>query len=344
VQDYKFEWLEIIKNYFLKPGGEYVLFGDEKQNIYGIQQENKNLKLNIDRRNKTELKSCFRFKGNIRDLALGFQKFVFADKYEPDAIESKISIPFGKGYMKYYFIQRSETVMQLFNYIYAISNELKEHPSDIAALGFSIRLIRKLDCYYRYKTNQKTNGMFESTEIWYKLFLDINASDAKVKSGLCLIPGNKTKEQKRAVLAMAMTLQSLVKEFRDPFFKQQILKFMERNNIAEAALEEWYDKSGIRDLITSSKNSFLLRALKKVRYNKKIHFNPGRDSMNISTVHSFKGWEVNTLFLIIEPVYTDFASSFEEIIYTGLTRSKTNLIILNYGNERYHTQLQKLLT
>ncbi len=36
IQDYKRPWMEIIKEFFLVDGGEYVLFGDVKQNIYNF--------------------------------------------------------------------------------------------------------------------------------------------------------------------------------------------------------------------------------------------------------------------------------------------------------------------
>ena len=35
IQDYHRSWMEIVKNYFRDPQGDYVLFGDVKQNIYG---------------------------------------------------------------------------------------------------------------------------------------------------------------------------------------------------------------------------------------------------------------------------------------------------------------------
>lgn len=34
VQDYKTEWLQILQKIFLKPGGEFVVFGDPRQNVY----------------------------------------------------------------------------------------------------------------------------------------------------------------------------------------------------------------------------------------------------------------------------------------------------------------------
>ena len=69
-------------------------------------------------------------------------------------------------------------------------------------------------------------------------------------------------------------------------------------------------------------------------------------TIKLSTVHSFKGWESELLFLIIEPKYhsnTEFERSFDEIIYTGITRCRSNLIILNYGNADYHEKLKEIV-
>jgi superfamily I DNA/RNA helicase len=86
--------------------------------------------------------------------------------------------------------------------------------------------------------------------------------------------------------------------------------------------------------------------LNLIRNNKKIHFFMNSGTIKLSTVHSFKGWESELLFLIIEPKYhsnTEFEQSFDEIIYTGITRCRSNLIILNYGNEDYHENLKKIV-
>lgn len=75
-------------------------------------------------------------------------------------------------------------------------------------------------------------------------------------------------------------------------------------------------------------------------------------TVKISTVHSFKGWESETLFLIIEDLsrVTDYGIdkknkliAFDEILYTGITRSRANLIIINFGNEEYHNKLKTLI-
>ena len=54
-------------------------------------------------------------------------------------------------------------------------------------------------------------------------------------------------------------------------------------------------------------------------------------TIKLSTIHSFKGWEIHTVVLIIE----DSERVNPELIYTGLTRAKQNLIILNLGNQTY---------
>ena len=66
-------------------------------------------------------------------------------------------------------------------------------------------------------------------------------------------------------------------------------------------------------------------------------------TVKISTVHSFKGWESETLFLILEKKYSQMQMTFDEILYTGITRSRANLVIINFGNEEYHSKLKMLV-
>ena len=66
-------------------------------------------------------------------------------------------------------------------------------------------------------------------------------------------------------------------------------------------------------------------------------------TVKISTVHSFKGWESETLFLILEKKFTKMQMTFDEILYTGITRSRANLVIINFGNEEYDKKLRTLI-
>lgn len=35
--------------------------------------------------------------------------------------------------------------------------------------------------------------------------------------------------------------------------------------------------------------------------------------------------------------------AFDEILYTGITRSRSQLVIINYGNTDYHEKLKKIV-
>lgn len=68
----------------------------------------------------------------------------------------------------------------------------------------------------------------------------------------------------------------------------------------------------------------------KIRRAKKVAFWLNSGTMKLSTVHSFKGWEAHTVFLFIDDKSND------ELIYTGITRARQNIVIINFGNMKYH--------
>jgi len=51
--------------------------------------------------------------------------------------------------------------------------------------------------------------------------------------------------------------------------------------------------------------------------------------MKLSTLHSFKGFESPTVFVLVNEL------DGPELVYTGLTRSKENIVILLPGGSRY---------
>ena len=106
----------------------------------------------------------------------------------------------------------------------------------------------------------------------------------------------------------------------------------------------WYDSKEVKQLASSKKTWQMASDIKNIRDNKKNHFWFNSGTLKFSTIHSFKGWEASTLILIIEPKFDsgDFQQSFDELIYVGLTRSKSNLVVLNYGNQEYHDKLKSL--
>lgn len=73
-----------------------------------------------------------------------------------------------------------------------------------------------------------------------------------------------------------------------------------------------------------------------IRKFKKIAFNHHSGKLKISTIHSFKGYESHTVFLIIDE--NNKCSEHDdnpEIVYTGITRSKLNLMVFLLENSIY---------
>lgn len=86
VQDYKTEWLRLLLNYFLADDGEFVVFGDEKQNVYGRNMGDDRFPVIPSvpgRWNK--LNESFRMGTATFQIAQEFQNFYFKNLYELDS-------------------------------------------------------------------------------------------------------------------------------------------------------------------------------------------------------------------------------------------------------------------
>jgi len=251
IQDYKTEWIKIVKKYFLSKNGEFVVFGDEKQNIY-------NRKMDLEHKPNTtipgrwaELNESFRFSNKIAKIALRFQKEFFMQKYDLDNIKIvKQDSMFSDENIEYLRFS-NKPADELINNIWEILKNKNIHSNDICILSSKIALLRSLDFEIRKRKREKTKTTFETKEVFEKLKEE--SSDLKLE-----------------------------------------LK------------------------------------LKEVRKNKKFNFwmNPG--TSKLSTIHSFKGWEIPTLFLVI-----DSKENSDELIYTAITRCRFNLFIIDLGNPKY---------
>lgn len=93
----------------------------------------------------------------------------------------------------------------------------------------------------------------------------------------------------------------------------------QEDTITTFEMKEEYEKLKQRGLLTQEK-------IEQIRRAKKVGFWLNAGMIKLSTVHSFKGWEIHTLFLLI-----DEQSTFE-LVYTGITRARQNIVIINLGN------------
>ncbi|PIQ21355.1 MAG: nuclease [Cytophagales bacterium CG18_big_fil_WC_8_21_14_2_50_42_9] len=352
IQDYKRAWMEILKECFLSTNGEYVLFGDVKQNIYNNKTSSKDVATNV--LGVTELKYCFRSDYKIKDLAINYQKEIFRDKYEVDNFnQQNNSLEFAferklKGSINYIYLPNADSISSIYTIIHenAINRDIP--PNDITILGNTISLLKKFEAYYRYASNERTSTMFETFEMVYRMgfnYLQNNKPDW-LKEGIKLIKRENDKKETTAFnqLSVLFTLNDLFLEYKEKF--EEKLSFY--CNKFKTTIEEFQKYINIhKEGINSFKVEFGAARqgddIKIIRNNKKIHFHMNSGTVKVSTIHSFKGWESETLFLIIEKKYTKMEMTFDEILYTGITRSRSNLILINFGNEEYHSKLKELI-
>jgi hypothetical protein len=264
VQDYRTVWLRLIKKYFLADNGEFVVFGDSKQDIYNrvsLVESKKVLVIPDSPGRWAELNQSFRLTPTITAFASEFQKKFLADKHIPDEFENVDfqSALFDKVHYTYCGTLDFKV---LADFISSYSTKLGSHPNDVCVLSLSIETIREIDFHFRKATNEKSYIMAETKEFYDHL---------KEKNG-------QTKK----------------------FYKE----------------------------------------LDKIRKNKKLHFWMNSGLTKFSTVHSYKGWEIKTLFLIVQK--DTLEATYKELVYTGFTRCMNNLVIIDINDIELSAFMEKL--
>ena len=82
------------------------------------------------------------------------------------------------------------------------------------------------------------------------------------------------------------------------------------------------------------------KELDKIRKNKKLHFWMNSGITKFSTVPSYKGWEIKTLFLIVQKGTLE--TTYKELVYTGFTRCMNNLVIIDIDDNELSTFMDEL--
>lgn len=358
IQDYHRPWMDIIKNYFREPKGDYVLFGDVKQNIYRQPTFQKDVVTNVLGVN--ELKYCFRSGLKIKDLAQSFQKNIFGEKYDIDDFTENRQTSLKEGYINYMFLKGENIIPALYNIIRGniINHNNDISPNDITILGYTASQLRLFDCYYRYVSRERTNSMLETIEAMYMLHLnDMGKDMANVSEWFksIIYQFAKTLFPKRDNLydndmiklrqhiAKTFTLFDLYSLWPDTF-SDRLKEECELCGISKEAFLEF--RKQYEEILIPFKNKVYWGDYKFIRDNKKLHFWMNTGTIKISTINSFKGWESEVVFLIIEPKYnvtTSFNNAFDELLYTGITRCIRNLIVINFGNDDYNQKMRSLI-
>ena len=366
IQDYHRPWMDIIKNYFREPEGDYVLFGDVKQNIYGQPTVKKDVVTNV--RGVNELKYCYRSDFKVRDLAQLFQRDIFKEKYDIDDFEENgkygsLGLETDKdGYINYMYLQGEEPINSLYNIIRGniLNKATNIAPNDITILGYTTNLLRTFDAYYRYASREKVNSMLETMEAMYMTHLNYIGKEGSLNPNngwFTNISGHFKKKlfpnrsqlfegdiiKLRQHVAILFTLYDLYKKYHAKF--EERLK--EKCHDCGISLDAFFAfNDHYKDQLDQFRKDVKGGNYKFIRDNKKLHFWMNSGTIKISTINSFKGWESEVVFLILEPRYdmtTAFNLSFDELLYTGLTRCRRNLVFINYGNEEYDKKIRPII-
>ncbi len=362
VQDYKLQWLELIKKYFLAADGEYVLFGDEYQNIYHNPMEtDREIRTNLsDKRKRYKLSKDLRSQGPVGALAADFQKLCLHQKYNSDQAAQPVEPQLGLiSKLIYHTYAKAPAIDELAASISRTLNQAGIPSGEAVVLGASTEFLRRLDCAYRLLTREKTQTVFETQEVYCKLLVDKLhfLSSPTVLAGLDLIPfpsvpGNTSAgslseselcEEQRQRLASLISIRQLCKPSKadkmpDGHLRQVYEQKLARYSVSPRQFEDWYQSQSWQTLLEQSRGYVSRMDLQKIRTHKKAHFWDNRGLLKLSTVHSFKGWEAHTVFVVIQ----DRQLCNDELIYSALTRSKSNLIVYNLGNDYYDFSLRKV--
>lgn len=251
VQDQETAWIRIVKKYFLKAGGEFVVFGDEKQNVYQrtMAEDKKPNTTVVGRWN--ELNDSFRASSRIIHLAFEFQDRFFGNKYELDDINiiEQPDLFSQPQYVSQLSFDKNAQVTEIYNQLDNVLKTLDIHPNDICIVSSKVELLRELDFLIRSQSHERTAIAFE------------------------------TKEEYAAL-------------------------------------------NGSLDIET-------------LRRSRKFQFWMNTGTIKLATIHSFKGWEVHTLVLVIDNEVAGDDFTTDELIYTAITRCRQNLVVINLDNKKY---------
>lgn len=260
-QDFKYEWFKCLKENFLKDNGEFLIFADEKQNIYERALEEKLVRTNI-RGDWGELRNSYRLKGKLLRLAYEFQSEFYKDKYKLNLEllrERQLVLDITEEEVDYEYLE-DINLEEIFHKVKETISKERININDVTILGDRIEELRGLENYVNENYGIACETVFEREEDYKYL---------REKSEL------------------------EVKELEDEIKEQNINIAVFKNEEGKEIIEET-----IRKIFEVEKN--LNAKLESLRKIKRFGFNQNSGKLKISTTHSFKGWESDYVVLILE--------------------------------------------
>lgn len=169
VQDYQTSWLKLLDKYFLEENGEFVVFGDPKQNIYKRQlDKNGDIRLEfIGGQWNHDLKERQRFSNpQLANLARAFQIAFYdlpTDKFEDTHQASMFTR------IRYENIGYTEDIEVIGNAVRRIIEEIQLPLENTVVLSQARDILRDIEHHYHQWSGLHTTSTFVSYEQYYDL-------------------------------------------------------------------------------------------------------------------------------------------------------------------------------
>jgi hypothetical protein len=202
-------------------------------------------------------------------------------------------------------------------------NELKESfrlDTKIAQLAEDFQNVyfkNKYDLDKIETTNSKQGTMdFDDNIIENKIY-DINNLKKLVAMIFDILRRSSIHPNDTCILSYNINILRDVDSIIRHEFNEKTLTTFETNEVYSHLQKTIYDQN------------ILKSEIKNIRKVKKYGFRLNNGMMKLSTIQSFKGWEIPTLFLIIE-------NDLEEVVYTAITRARHNIIVFNIASNKYY--------
>ncbi len=169
IQDYMQSWVDIITTYFTHSETEFVVFGDEKQNIYEreLDENNEPIVRTVAGIWNKSLNVSHRFASNIGNIAIKFQKTMFGLKYGLDDLKVLSQFDFEKRIIEYHYFHTFSSQF-LFEKVYDVLELNEIHSSNAGILSSKVDILRPIDFSIRTIKHEKTTTAFESQEEYHE--------------------------------------------------------------------------------------------------------------------------------------------------------------------------------
>lgn len=181
VQDYLTQWLRILNDYFLEKGGEFVVFGDPKQNIFNRELDaNGDIRLEfISGTWNHELKERQRFANpQLARLATTFQTEFYNSEFPADVFKDTLRQASVFNRMKYENLGYSDDIEEIGGAVRRVIEENKLIPKDTVILSQTKDILRDVEHHYLKWSEKLTTTTFSSLE-QYKSLLELHGPKEK---------------------------------------------------------------------------------------------------------------------------------------------------------------------